>query len=83
MNFKSGKITYMSEYPGEDMLQVEYPDDFILDVGIYGEEPSPFIVKIIHDYDWEEPFAEYIAGDVKELKAILPQAIEKIEFELK
>ncbi|HAO6439123.1 TPA: Appr-1-p processing protein [Listeria monocytogenes] len=40
----------------EDILQVQYPDDLLLDVGFYGKQYKIFVIK---DLNWEEPEKAY------------------------
>ena len=41
----------------EDLLQVEFPGNVILDIGWYpmGDPKGQFKVKVIRDFDWEQP----------------------------
>ncbi|MBP2114950.1 hypothetical protein [Paenibacillus silagei] len=38
----------------EDMFKVNYPDNFILDIGWYNGI-NKFIIYIIKDFDWDKP----------------------------
>lgn len=38
----------------EDMFKVQYPDNFILDIGWY-DGINKFIIYIIKDFDWDNP----------------------------
>ncbi|ELK7957952.1 macro domain-containing protein [Listeria monocytogenes] len=40
----------------EDILQVQYPDDLLLDVGFYGKQYKIFVIK---NLNWEEPEKAY------------------------
>ncbi|PZD93130.1 hypothetical protein DNH61_24675 [Paenibacillus sambharensis] len=67
--FKPGKITYNPyklspedltdlEWVTEDMVQIEYPNSYILDVGWYGDASKgngKFVVYIIKEKNWEQP----------------------------
>ncbi|MFR8428794.1 MAG: hypothetical protein ACLVCH_16125 [Roseburia inulinivorans] len=70
VNFKSGDIIYdefkvdftkryseQKECLLEDLLQVKYAQEYLLDVGWYPEYESEgeFIVQIIKKQNWEEP----------------------------
>ncbi|KMT53274.1 hypothetical protein [Pseudomonas fildesensis] len=58
----------------EDMLQVEYPDGFLLDVGWYPsfDIKGNFNIKIIKDYQWESPTLTLTAHSIDTLnKALL------------
>jgi len=62
----------------EDMLQVEFPGGFILDVGW---RPSfdingKFFVSLIKNYDWECPAYNSSARNIEMLKIKISEAIE-------
>ncbi|WP_159514027.1 MULTISPECIES: hypothetical protein [Enterobacter] len=64
----------------EDMLQVEFPDGYILDVGW---RPSfdvngKFYIYLIKDCNWEEPVYSGSAEDVELLELKVKHAINKI-----
>lgn len=64
----------------EDMLQVEFPDGYILDVGW---KPSfdingKFHVYLIKDFDWGDPVYFGIANDISSLLGGINKAIRKI-----
>ncbi|WP_312215350.1 hypothetical protein [Pantoea vagans] len=64
----------------EDMLQVEFPGGFILDVGW---RPSfningKFFVSLIKDYDWEAPVFSDSAGNIEVLKSKISEAIKLV-----
>ncbi|HAO5836599.1 TPA: Appr-1-p processing protein [Listeria monocytogenes] len=40
----------------EDISQVQYPDDLLLDVGFYGKQYKIFVIK---NLNWEEPEKAY------------------------
>ncbi|GGG06043.1 hypothetical protein GCM10010912_58350 [Paenibacillus albidus] len=67
ISFYPGKITYEDfdidinkpldfEDDGlkEDMFKVQYPDNFILDIGWYSGV-NKFNIYIIKDFDWDNP----------------------------
>ena len=64
----------------EDMLQVEFPKGYILDVGwrpsfeINGE----FYAVLIKDHNWEKPIYSESARDLKELKGKINKALRII-----
>lgn len=74
----SGNVTYSETYLDEDMLQVEYPEKLMLDVGFYH---GIFKVYIIRDFNWKTPVAEYSCRTVKEFEKIINIAIKRIESE--
>ncbi|AML60247.1 hypothetical protein AXX16_4581 [Serratia rubidaea] len=64
----------------EDMLQVEFPDGYILDVGW---KPSfningKFYIYMIKDFDWDNPFYFSDAKDLSSLYKKIELAIDKI-----
>jgi len=64
----------------EDMLQVEFPDGYVLDVGW---RPSfdvngKFYIYLIKDFDWEEPVYSGDAEDIDSLELKVNQAINKL-----
>ena len=50
-------VPYEQQLPSldEDMLQVEYPHNYVLDIGWYHGINGSFVVRIIKDCDWDEP----------------------------
>ncbi len=77
IDFLSGQITWCEEELQEDMLQVVYPNNTILDMGWY-EGAKSFIIYIIKDYNWDAPVAKYMVADRKYLKNVLVQAIDRV-----
>lgn len=64
----------------EDMLQVEFPDGYILDVGW---RPSfdvngSFYIYLIKDFDWESHIYSGIAKDIYSLEVEIIQAINNL-----
>lgn len=64
----------------EDMLQVEFPDGYVLDVGW---RPSfdvngKFYIYLIKGFDWEEPVYSGDAEDIDSLELKVNQAINKL-----
>ncbi|EAC3423572.1 Appr-1-p processing protein [Listeria monocytogenes] len=53
-----GKLFFFdqSDLLKEDILQVQYPDDLLLDVGFYGKQYKIFVIK---NLNWEEPEKAY------------------------
>ena len=47
MDFGTGTVTFLDDTRKEDMLQVEYPNCFLLDMGWYQDR---YIISIIHIY---------------------------------
>ena len=82
-NYQNGNIEYIDNdfsYLYEDMLQVIYPNNHLLDIGWYGSN-NGFFIYIIKNSDWQNPIAKFIAKTEDELKLLIPQAIERIVFE--
>lgn len=54
----------------EDILQIEFGDHFLLDVGWYPEmnPEGYFVVYAIQDYDWQNPLYEEECRTLQELK---------------
>lgn len=81
IDFKSGQVEFCSEsMDNEDILQVIFPNNYILDLGWY--KKNCFILYIIHNMNWSMPVAEYHFSNEKLAENILHLAIEKIEKEL-
>ncbi|MFC6301915.1 hypothetical protein GNF76_28150 [Pseudomonas sp. CCM 7893] len=57
----------------EDMLQVEYPEGHLLDVGWYPsfDPKGSFQIKVIKDYEWDFPILALTANSIEKLKDIL------------
>lgn len=79
VEFKNGKVLYIDNYNifKEDLLQVEYANNYLLDVGWYGEE-NGFIICIIKDYDWENPILKDGSLNKKIMLTILDKMIDEV-----
>lgn len=78
-NFEPGRITYDSytysptdqtdlEWINEDLFQVEYPKNYLLDVGWYENyDKGIFVIYIIKDCNWEVPISRTEYKNVNEL----------------
>ena len=51
-----GTVTFLDDTRKEDMLQVEYPNSFLLDMGWYQDR---YIISIIQNFDWTHPAQQY------------------------
>lgn len=80
IDFLSGDIKYIDEYMKEDMLQVVYPNNYILDMGWY-DPINKYVIYIVKDSEWSDPEAIYSAETENEIKLLLKEAIRKIEYE--
>ncbi|WP_235004706.1 macro domain-containing protein [Listeria monocytogenes] len=58
IDYKMGKLFFFdqSDLLKEDILQVQYPDDLLLDVGFYGKQYKIFVIK---NLNWKEPEKAY------------------------
>ncbi|EFU2869856.1 Uncharacterised protein [Salmonella enterica subsp. enterica serovar Sanjuan] len=77
---KNIPLDKQQDFLKEDMLQVEFPCGYILDVGW---RPSfdingRFYIYLIKDFDWEEPVYSGNAGDIDSLLFEINQAINKL-----
>ena len=64
----------------EDMLQVEFPDGYLLDIGWRPsfEIDGQFKLFLFNDYDWEQPVYSDSASNLFELKDKIQIAINKL-----
>lgn len=94
VDFKSGNIIYnefnidftkrYSEQRDcllEDLLQVKYAQDYLLDVGWYPEyeDRGGFIVQIVKKQNWEKPIYKRSSKNKEELIQSLNNATDIIE----
>lgn len=93
MNFKLGEIIYDEFHVDfskplleqldsltEDLLQVKYADNYLLDLGWYPEYEADgkFVVQIIKDRDWNTPKYKACCKSQEELMQILETAISLV-----
>ena len=79
IDYKAGKINHISDdfkHLSEDMLQIEYPGGYILDLGWYGSS-NGYIIYIIKDKNWETPVKKVHTGFYS-LKEVLKNAVDFI-----
>lgn len=76
MDFGAGRVIFLDEMKKEDMLQVEYPNQLLLDMGWY---QNVYMICIIRDFDWEHPIIQYTAADKKRLPDLLAEAVRCVE----
>ena len=62
----------------EDMLQVEYPNCFLLDMGWYQDR---YIISIIQNFDWTHPVQQYETAERNQLPKLLTEAVRLVEKE--
>ena len=78
MDFDSGKVIFLDATRKEDMLQVEYPNCFLLDMGWYQDR---YIISIIHNFDWANPVQQYETTETNQLPKLLTEAVRLVEKE--
>lgn len=78
VDFGSGKVTFLDDTKKEDMLQVEYPNGFLLDMGWY---QNRYIVSIIQNFDWEYLVKQYETAERKKLSTLLTKVVRFVEKE--
>lgn len=74
----SSSISQIIDDLKEDLLQIQYPHNLILDVGWYPEFniEGAFIICIVKNSNWEKPFFKKKAKDLKTLITVLEEAIQ-------
>ena len=75
MDFDTGKVIFLDATRKEDMLQVEYPNCFLLDMGWY------HIISVIHNFDWANPVQQYETTETNQLPKLLTEAVRLVEKE--
>lgn len=78
VDFSTGTVTFLDDTQKEDMLQVEYPNGFLLDMGWYQDR---YIILVIRDFDWAHPVKRYETADRDQLSALLTEAVRLVEKE--
>ena len=76
VDFGTGTVTFLDDTRKEDMLQVEYPNSFLLDMGWYQDR---YIILVIRDFDWVHPVKQYETADRDQLPALLTEAVRSVE----
>ena len=63
----------------EDLIQVAYRGDILIDVGWYPEFSADgnFIVQLIRNEDWASPLMKFDAPSVESLRACVERCVEK------
>lgn len=80
MDFCTGKVIFLDVTRKEDMLQVEYPNGFLLDMGWYQDR---YIISVIHNFDWAHPVQQYETTETNQLPMLLTEAVYLVEKELR
>ena len=78
IDFDTGKVIFLDATRKEDMLQVEYPNCFLLDMGWYQDR---YIISIIHNFDWANPVRQYETTETNQLPKLLTEAVRLVEKE--
>jgi hypothetical protein len=67
------------DYLKEDMLQIEFEDNILLDVGWRPsfEIDGKFYVSLIKNFDWENPIAIESIKSIKDLKLCINKIVLK------
>ena len=78
MDFDTGKVIFLDATRKEDMLQVEYPNCFLLDMGWYQDR---YIISVIHNFDWANPVKQYETTETNQLPKLLTEAVRLVEKE--
>lgn len=78
MDFDTGKVIFLDATRKEDMLQVEYPNCFLLDMGWYQDR---YIISVIHNFDWANPVQQYETTETNQLPRLLTEAVRLVEKE--
>ena len=78
IDFDTGKVIFLDATRKEDMLQVEYPNCFLLDMGWYQDR---YIISVIHNFDWANPVQQYETTETNQLPKLLAEAVRLVEKE--
>ena len=78
MDFDTGKVIFLDATRKEDMLQVEYPNCFLLDMSWYQDR---YIISVIHNFDWTHPVQQYETTERNQLPKLLTEAVRLVEKE--
>ena len=78
VDFGTGTVTFLDDTRKEDMLQVEYPNCFLLDMGWYQDR---YMISVIHNFDWANPVQQYETTETNQLPALLMEAVYLVEKE--
>ena len=78
IDFDTGKVIFLDATRKEGMLQVEYPNCFLLDMGWYQDR---YIISVIHNFDWANPVQQYETTETNQLPKLLTEAVRLVEKE--
>jgi len=79
VDFQNGEVERIESF-GEDMLEIQYPNDCLIDVG-FNENINSFVITIVKNNDWINLIKEFKAKSDIELKRKLREAIQWIKTE--
>ncbi len=94
INLKGARVTYndfeideevslgeQRDQLKEDMLQISFPDNIILDIGWYPEFDlcGSFKIVVIKDFDWSDPIFYRQTRDLKILKKYFDLGVKFIK----
>ena len=77
VDFGTGTVTFLDDTRKEDMLQVEYPNCFLLDMGWYQDR---YIISIIQNFDWTHPVQQYETAERNQLPKLLTEAVRLVNL---
>ena len=78
IDFDTGKVIFLDATRKDDMLPVEYPNCFLLDMGWYQDR---YIISVIHNFDWANPVQQYETTETNQLPKLLTEAVRLVEKE--
>ena len=76
VDFSTGRVVFLDITQKEDMLQVEYPNGFLLDMGWYQDR---YIISIIQNFDWTHPVQQYETAERNQLPKLLMEAVRLLD----
>ncbi|MCD1125446.1 hypothetical protein LPW36_05345 [Jinshanibacter sp. LJY008] len=70
-------LSSLIDYLDEDLLQIEFSNGNIVDIGWYPsfDDQGQFVIYAISDNNWDAPCAKFTTRDGSELIALLKQSI--------
>ncbi len=68
----------------EDLFQVNYDDEFIVDVGWYPSfsKDGQFRVVVIEDFNWDSPILQRTCRTISELREYVEELVSVIKLKL-
>lgn len=80
IDFLSGNVKWVYDTL-EDMIQVEYPNNYVLNGG-WNESQKTYDIFIFRDYE-SIPVVKYVATNISNARTLLMHAVMRIEEESK